>query len=91
MNDMWVIYQDPDDFPGEVIARRFVLDVTGFHPTPVIIRAKFDIPPAAEIKTPELHKMQLEAVRRMIKLAVPSAQQFERVEGDDPTIVETWF
>lgn len=84
----WQIFKDPDDFPGEIMARKFDITKLGPKPTHDVIRVR----PTADVsdKTPQqFEDAQLAMIRREVQergfgTVIP------RCEADDPKIVETW-
>jgi hypothetical protein len=72
----WVVYQNTSDYPGEIVARlwvvgRTVMGKTVFWPSQALIRGA-----------------TLDIVRRIIP---QSMALLDRDMSDDPTVVEVWL
>jgi hypothetical protein len=74
---LWVIYENPSDYPGKFVARWWQLAVLPSEPG------------AVYVPTSEKHvEDTLDAVRARIGSGFA---YFARMPGDDPVIVEVWI
>lgn len=87
---MWVIYKDPHDFPGEIMARRWYADANGPRPSDDTIRAKVhgDV---SRWTSDQLQAAQLKAVRDGIQRSSPGSTRMEKHDQDDHAIMEIWL
>lgn len=92
---IWVVYVDPDDYPGEVIARKWEIRSGVGEPiaTETMIRIETQIEDAAKKHlTPDaLKQAQVTVIRQKIKELLPYAKQVPRLIRDDPAILEMWL
>lgn len=74
---MYVVYENPRDFPGSHVVRRHYLMAPGdgTHPE----------------RTPLAVVDSLDAARSEIVAVSPGAQRVGRMPADDPVIVEVWM
>lgn len=89
---MWVVYLDPDDFPGEFVARKWQTIHGKATPLNEVIRARIELTGKPEhVTTEKLMEFQLKAIRKGIEKVMPGAHCFPRSESDDRAVYETWF
>lgn len=87
---MWVVYKDPHDFPGEIMARRWYADANGPRPTDDIIRVQVH----GDVSgwTPDqFEAAQTKSVRDAIQRSSPGSSRMDKHLDDDPAIMEIWL
>lgn len=95
---MWTVYEDPTDYPGEFVARRFVIGSGFSNPTTDLLRLERDLndfPWPSHVPQEKRDRLTREAKLRGIRAAIrqqmPGATCLARNLEDDPKIVETWL
>ena len=92
---MWVVYIDPDDAPGEVMARKWAIVSGQKEPVrqreTIRVETKFTGPAVSQMTTDQLKAIQINEVRRLIQDMMPGAMCFPRNPNDETTILETWM
>jgi hypothetical protein len=73
---MWTIYRSPKDYPGQFVAREWLVTDRG---------------QTLASKEPLSIHEQLRIVRMAIQYQSPGAMLVPRSPGDDPVILETWM
>jgi len=72
---IFTVYENPLDYPGRFVVRRFEVSADGAQPVP---------PPVAVVDT-------LAEARAAIRRVHPCPVCMTRAEGDEPQIVESWI
>lgn len=72
---IYTVYQNPADYPGRIVVRRFEVSPDGLRPV---------APPVAVVGT-------LDEARAAIRRVHPCPVCLTRADGDEPQIVENWI